>query len=705
MAKRTAAPPERKPDEVDTLLIELASTVLSDHFFDPDREQQYKALLSAAKRSDTDSAVLEEYAMDLPEGECSVRLEALKAWTTFRVRFSGDGFNTVTEGTWSFEREELRPAIVVTRTGKRDLIESAAENLMDELAGLDLSEEEAESMRALLEDDEDSPPPLIGDDPKEPPPPSGMERNRIKAIAKRMARLPEPEIGPEDRGWLEQMPQTLPVITDNLIAAAAETGAKRDDNLVLAYQRLLPLQLELVRYRRDRGWAWAARMLDDYQDRLIAVGAAKTIPSEDWFMMAAALSEARVPVSDEVQTKLAEAGFKDEEPGAPEELLRALRGFLGELSDMVSSPFEVMETVKNSGAMMPATLRSFIATELSLSPHAVLRDAVPLILLDGDTTVRRDAAAALEQTASPETLSPDALRRTIAVRNWIPPADRPAVDSAVRKARLAGVETGAWPRPMADIEFHATMVDGSGAQSILGISRSGKKGLFAGLLLRHGTGVVDAWVEEDLPRAKLSRLLKEALLGAIFTRVEKPFVDVVAQHAIAAGTASGTLPPSALLWAAERVGGSEWQDRGLDVTAEAERLFEGLEAGDRTEAGIEALHERGLKWMTNDPIMLSWFEDGPSVREALKDVQRDDRDALLDVTLNQILAPNRMAWAERFLLMALWSQGSTETKYRNRARELVVVAHALAGGEPLGAIPIMALIALQTVREALEGGW
>ncbi len=703
MAKRTA-PPVREPDELDTLLIELASTVLSDHFFDPDREQAYKAALSATRLSGAAGVPLEEYAMDLPEGECTVRLEALKTWTTFRVRFSGDGFDTAIEGAWSFEREELRPAAVVARAGKAELIESAADNLMDELAGLDLSDEEAENMMELLEDD--SPAPLIGDDPKEPPPPTGLERNRVKAIAKRMARMPEPEIGLEDRSWLEQTPQTLPVITENLIAAAAEPEGARDDRLVTAYLRMLPLQLELVRYRHDRGWAWATRMLDDYQQRLIAVGEAKTIPNEDWFTMAAALSEARVPVSDEVQTKLAEAGFKDEDAGIPpEELLGTLRGFLGELSDMVSSPFEVMETIQSSGAMMPATLRSFIATELSLSPHAVLRDAVPLILLDGDATVRRHAAAALEQAAGPETLSPDALRRTIAVRNWLPPADRPAVDGAVRKARLAGVETGAWPRAMADTEFHATMVDGSGAQSILAVSRSGKKGLFGGLLLRHGTGVVDAWVEEDLPRAKISRLLKEALLGAVFTRVEKPFVDLVVQHAIASGAAGDTTPPSALLWVAERVGGSEWQDRKLDIAAEAERMFGNLDPSDRTEAGTEALHERGLKWMTSDPLMSSWYEDGPGVREALGQVQRDDHAALLDVTLNQVLQPNRMAWAERFLLMALWSESSAEAKHRNRARDLVVVAHALAGDGPLGAIPIMALIALQTVRETLEGGW
>ena len=81
----------------------------------------------------------------------------------------------------------------------------------------------------------------------------------------------------------------------------------------------------------------------------------------------------------------------------------------------------------------------------------MLRDAVPLLLLDDDSAVRTAAARALEQIAHPDTLSPDSLRRAIAVRNWIPAADRPPLDAAIRKARLAGVETGAWPEPNRDI--------------------------------------------------------------------------------------------------------------------------------------------------------------------------------------------------------------------------------------------------------------
>ena len=73
-------------------------------------------------------------------------------------------------------------------------------------------EEFAEFLEALEDDDDEVP--LIGDDPTEPPEATALDRNRLKAIAKRVARGRDTEISMEDRGWLEQTPQLLPVITE-----------------------------------------------------------------------------------------------------------------------------------------------------------------------------------------------------------------------------------------------------------------------------------------------------------------------------------------------------------------------------------------------------------------------------------------------------------------------------------------------------------
>jgi hypothetical protein len=703
MAKRNSATRTPKADPTDALLIELAGKLLGDYFFDPELEEEYKTILSASKLAGDESVLLEEYTIDLIDGDCDVRVEALKTWTAFRVSATYAAFSMTVEGLWSFEQETLQEAKVVSRSGTTSEIEAAVDDLVDELEGPDLDEEEMQDLMGALEDESESP--LIGDDPTEPPEATGLDRSRVKAIAKRLARTATPEITLEDRTWLEQTPQTLPVITELLVAAASAEGKRREDNLVTAYMLMLTLQLEFVRYRLDRGWDWAVHMLDEYQQAMIRLGEAKTLPQDDWFLMASAMSEARVPVSEAVQSALADAGFKAVELGAPEEMQAMLRGFLDELANMMASPFDVIETLKSSSALMPATLRGFLATELALSPHEKLRDAVPMMLLDDDSVVRRDAAAALEQSAQLDTLSSDTLRRTIVIRNWIPTADRPAVDAMVRKARMAGVEIGSWPAPPADIEYYATMIDGSGAQSILAVSRFGKKGLFGGLLLRHGDGVVDAWADKDLARTKVNRLLKEAKLGGIFTQVDKAYVDAVVQHAIGTSVAQNAVPPEPLLEVAEAVGGSEWKDRQLDLKAEANRLFEELEPAERSEQGVETLYAHGLEWMSDDPIIGSWFEDGPEVSKALGKLGRADRHGMTELVLSDILPAERAIWAERFLLMALWAHASMEAKYRNRANDLAVVAHALLGDDPIRSVPVMGVIATQTVRAFLDGGW
>ena len=70
------------------------------------------------------------------------------------------------------------------------------------------------------------------------------------------------------------------------------------------------------------------------------------------------------------------------------------------------------------------------------------------------------------------------------VRNWVPEAEREAIDRLVRKARLKGVVCAQWAPPPA-LAIHASMVDGSGTQSVILTSPTGRTGLFAGLLFGH----------------------------------------------------------------------------------------------------------------------------------------------------------------------------------------------------------------------------
>ena len=703
MAKGKTERTGGKPDAVDQVLIDLAADILSEYFFDPDHEDGYRASLAAFRGGNQTVMELAEMTIDLDAGECELSIDALRTATAFRVSIAHPKFAATIEGLWDFDQEELRKPKIVSRTGSAKAIMAGCDAIFEAIEEMELDGEELEDLLGAVDDESEHP--RIGDDPREPPAATALDRSRVMAIAKKLAH--DLDAGPkaEDAGWLEDMPQVLPVITDLLIAETASTGKHRKENLIAAYHDLLAQQLEFVRYRQDAGWDWAIRMLSDYQQRLIALGEAKTIPQADWFAMASAMTHARVPVSEDVKVALANAGFTLEDIEPTDDMVGMLRGFLDQMAGMVSSSAEVIEGLKSSAAMMPGDLRSFLATEMALSPHQVLRDAVPLMLLDADPAVRRNAALALEQSAHPETLSPEALRRAITVRNWLPPADRPALDAAIRKARLAGVEIGSWPAPGAVQEFHATMIDGSGAQSLLAVDRAGKRGVFAGLLLRHGEGIADAWGDADVPRREINTMLREAKLQSTFVQVGKSYLDTMAQHAIGTAVEAGTAPPEGLLSFAELAGGADWKDRRLDIAEETERLWQGLAPEARTAEGVAAAFARGLEWMEDDRIILSWFEDGPNVRDALAGFARTDRTGMMAAVLNQILPATRGEWAERFALMAMWCEGAVDPQYRERAADLIPVAHALTGDVPISEIPVMRVIAEQTLMAVITGAW
>jgi hypothetical protein len=723
MAKKAQETPKPRvragsePDAVDELLIEVATTLLSDYFFNPDHEEGYQARYPSRKsppgkdpgtpRGDPPVA---EDAIEAGGQPIRWRLDALSNRNGLRLTLTHRSFSAVIEGIWQFQRETLRAARVVERTGTARAITKAAEAAMEEmLAPFAPSEEELEDLMAALSETGDAS--LMGDNAEEPPPADLDDRARLKQIVDQRTRRPKSELPADDRAWLELSPQLLPVLTEMTVHAMS--AAPRQANRIATCLNLLTLQLEFVRYRQDRGWDWANRMLADYQQRLIDLGREESLDQQDWFSLAAALTDARVPVSDRIQQALAEAGMTIADPAPPEELLEALRNVSAEMASMVKTPFEVIEALSSAGAVMPATLRSFMATELSLSPHAMLREAVPMMLLDPDATVRRSAGSAMEQVAGADTVSPDWLRRSITLRNWIPLADRANVDKAIHKARVAGVPIGAWPgtqpgsqRPeREDIVFHASVVDGSGAQSILGVSRLGRKGIVTGLLLKHGIGVTDAWADTDVSRNQINGMLRELRGSVLADEVDRGYVNTVVQHAIRAGLAQGKVPGQKLLEIAERTVSPDWRDRGLDIAAEAEALFNGLEPDDRTpEAGEQALR-RVVEWMPAHDVSHSWFEDHQEVHRLIATVPRTDNQAAIKLVLAQILPSQRMAWAERFLLIALWCRAAYSMAHRAWARDFITLAHTVAGAAPLESIPVMRRIAEQTVLTARISGW
>ena len=690
-------------------LITLAELQLDTYFTDPVESKAYRRPRRRATR------LLASWEKD----GGTLTLTALPAAERFQVRLRGAGFDAVLGLHYLTEQTLLQAATVEQFSGDIPAALVAASAWLD-----DEPNESGETLlqsalaeigvpfpmvRAAAGDApaDEVPPPA----PEGPPPATSADARRVKALARAAAaelrRHGSPSLDAMNTAWLESQPQALWPLLD--AAVAASTARRRDEALITACRWLLANQLELIRYRLERGHDWARAMLDAYQEKLIALVQAKTLPEPDWFELVNLLNIAKVPIRPEMAEALATAAAQatpDAAPGATaQELSHHLQEHFNELAKSAESPFMVVEGLAQTGTLMPAEMRAFMTHELGVSPHSVLREAVPLLLLDPEPAVRQAAAAVLEQVASPETISPVMLRRTLLLRSWVPEAEREAIDRLVRKARMKGVVCAQWAAAP-KLAINCSIIDGSGAQSLLLTTPVGPTGPFIGLLLKQGFGIRDCWCNASLPRTDINRSFKETRRMMTWHATGRDHLDMVVQHHIARGLAAGHLPQAPIVEIAEMIGAVDWKDRGLDVAAEIERLVNELTPKQRTPAALlESLQRSGV-WIAQDPMMQSWFEDGAAILAVAEERPRLTRDAAVQRLLEDMLPARREIWAERLLLIVLWLRaGPRNATSVLRRQDGVVLAQALLAGHPLQDIPAMVAIAERSIFAARTGNW
>ncbi len=139
------------------------------------------------------------------------------------------------------------------------------------------------------------------------------------------------------------------------------------------------------------------------------------------------------------------------------------------------------------------------------------------------------------------------------MRNWLPAADRNALDKAIKAARKKGIECAPWPRP-AVRQVLCSGIDGSGAFTILAMAEDAGKPLVAGLLIKQGFGVRDGWVRRDATNADLRELVEQVASEIDLSETSLGYVRTVCCQALAINLEAGHLPPFALLDCAEAIG-------------------------------------------------------------------------------------------------------------------------------------------------------
>ena len=141
--------------------------------------------------------------------------------------------------------------------------------------------------------------------------------------------------------------------------------------------------------------------------------------------------------------------------------------------------------------------------------------------------------------------------------------------------------------------------------------------------------------------ARSTTSIKETQRAATWHRTGREHLDAVVQHHIARGLAAGNLPSATIVDIAEQIGAADWKDRGLDVSAEIERLFAGLGAALTNPAAITASLQRSGSWVERHVMMQSWFEDDATVRALVEGRPRPKREVSVRRMLEEVLPTRR----------------------------------------------------------------
>jgi hypothetical protein len=279
----------------------------------------------------------------------------------------------------------------------------------------------------------------------------------------------------------------------------------------------------------------------------------------------------------------------------------------------------------------------------------------------------------------------------IAMRNWLPATDREGLDTAIKAARKMGVACAPapWSQPR---EVVASGVDGSGAHSIVVVTEEGRKAVVAGLLVKQGFGVRDAWVRRSLTGRELREILARVGSEIDLAPSSLDYVAVVARRALAINLDTGNLPPFGLLDFAEAVGLADLNPEALTVDTLVANLVAEIDPADLSEAAIAKTLRESDGWPDAHPTLTTWFEDNVAKVIGTKRAPRAKQMAAL---LADPLQARRRRWAE----LAAWTALSLKHQGGDTGWQgFAVLARELLGKRPLDEIGLMTVITSTTLE-------
>ncbi len=505
---------------------------------------------------------------------------------------------------------------------------------------------------------------------------------------------------------LSQSLEREPVLVVEILHLLIEefsSSAPPDDFLITAYFLMLSHALQNIRFGMDRHFDWAIALDRKFQLMVADYANNEVLPTQLLVGVLEALAEVKLTIAPELlaayEYQITHLAPQMDAPNR--EQIDAM--FESLVEEHQGDPFALSETLTQMSRALPADAQSALIGEFAFSNLAGMKDAVVLLCLNAEETIRHEAAQWLLNNA--HSITKTALRRLIVMRNWLPESERKLIDSLIKAARIKGVECAQWEAVQPLQSVQVSQMDGVGAQSLMfSVEMGGNQYRVGALLLKQKVGVADAWMTPVISRQEFAKIFRHATKRELFLTVSTDFLHTSVRHNLAECLTKGVPPAVGLLQLAEAIGATEWLPERVDLKALLEQMIASEQRRILNENELETIIQTSDQWGDVPKIVSSWFEESQAVTTFLAKTRIRTQERLERQILTKFCEPNRAVWWEKMAWTALWlrAQQVQEKKLLGLDLNFAVVARELFRGRPLHEVPLMLSVARRTLASGFN---
>ncbi len=530
----------------------------------------------------------------------------------------------------------------------------------------------------------------------------------VMAVASLMERKSEGEIDQPTLQFIKENPLIADPLLELLLDDYAPRGTEREVSpSYRACLVLLEFALTELRYSIERNRSWAINAAERIQQEMAARAFEIEVDARVQTDLVRALHDAGLKIHPEIKAKsekLAEYYGRFMAQKGKSSLDRLFQDLA---SSGVKDPFALMEPIMAELDLLPVEGQALVVAEMARSRQPLIRDFAVLMLLHPNHEVCVHVPSMFAEVVDAKSFSPVALRRMIGLRNWLPEAERPALDRLIIKVRTAHVECAPLPRPR-EAKTYASPFDGADAQAVWNIFGRKRNHRMLSVLLKQGIGIREIMGLEHMNRKEAESLVEDMRRTAMSETIELSYMHRAASHFIWLGRQLGSPPPAGLLQVAEEVGGQYWTPRRVVIEDEISALEEAVDSRLFSSSNVSRILRESRDWPEKMRFAASWFEDDAAVDEVLAGIPGlastrgigAPRKAV-NMILEEVIRAKYDVWAERLLWMTLWVRACI-SRSPLPWEDFFIVARQFQRSAPLEEIPLLIAVAERSVLSALR---